>query len=491
MTIVRTAQGTLRGTSEGASCVFRGVPYAAPPVGALRFQPAQPPRPWAGERDATVHGGIAPQNPSDLRHFMGDFDNPQSEDCLTLTVWTPAADAARRPVLLWLHGGAFVSGAGSLDWYSGARLAAEGDVVVVHANYRLGALGWLCWSGVAPGNMALSDQAMALRWVQANIAAFGGNPDTITLGGQSAGANCTGRMMLDPDVRPSVRRVLLQSGGFGREPSTAADMEPTARVFIQALGIDPDAPDAGAKLRSAPVAGLLRAQEEADQFGFTLPVRQQAWRPLLGEHATAAQLRDATAVALGGKDVLIGVTRHEGHAFIGGPIPFALAETAAAAQFEHVAGAGNGFAAYQARMPGASPAQLVAELRSNQHFIQPALDLAAAASRQGANVHAYSFDWAPAGSPFGAGHCLDLAFAFGTWPDWAEAPMLKGAEATDMAALSTSLLGAIAAFVGTGRPDIGPGMAWPNYMPGEILLSIAEPLACVTRSAALGGQGSS
>ena len=477
--LVQTKAGLLRGAMEGKTAVFRNVPYAASPTGKLRFQAAQPALPWSGERDATSHGPIAPQNASDLRHFMGDFDNPQGEDCLTLTVWTPAADAARRPVLLWLHGGAFVSGAGSLGWYSGAALAAEGDVVVVHVNYRLGALGWFHWPGVAPGNMALSDQAMALRWVRDNIAAFGGDPACITLGGQSAGANATARLMLDPALRPLVRRVLLQSGGFGREPSTPADSEPTCRAFLLALGLDPDDADIGTRLQTEDLEAILRAQMEAEALGFTLPVRQQAWRPLLAERMTVRQLHDATASALAGKDVLIGVTGAEGHAFIGGPIPADPTPDAVAARFERMTGDPAALARYQATLPGATGAQLIAELYSDLHFMHPALDLAERSDEAGANVHVYLFDWAPPASPYGAGHCIDLAFVFGTWPGWAGSPMLQGGDSRVMDDLSSAMRQAVARFVVGGAPQIGQHVDWPAYIPGRMVMRVGRRIAAL------------
>jgi len=155
---VRTKAGELRGTYENGIAVFRGVPYAAAPIGELRFSPPQPTPPWQGVRDATQDGPVAPQGRSRLAHVMGDFERLQSEDCLTLNIWTPAADSAKRPVLVWIHGGAFASGSGSLSWYSGERFAANGDVVVVSINYRLGALGFLCLPGVSDGNLGLLDR---------------------------------------------------------------------------------------------------------------------------------------------------------------------------------------------------------------------------------------------------------------------------------------------------------------------------------------------
>ena len=485
--LVRTTSGLLRGAMEGGSAVFRDVPYAAPPLGRLRFQPAEPALPRSGERDASRHGPIAPQNPSDLRHFMGDFDNPQSEDCLTLTVWTPATDAGRRPVLLWLHGGAFVSGAGSLDWYSGATLAAEGDLVVVHANYRLGALGWFHWPDVAPGNMALSDQAMALAWVRDNIAAFGGDPACITLGGQSAGANATARLLLDPALQPLMRRVLLQSGGFGREPSIPTDSEPTCRVFLQALGIDPDGGDVAAGLQTVALPAILRAQAEAEAFGFTLPVRQQAWRPLLAGRMTVSQLQEATASALAGKDVLVGMTGAEGHAFIGGPIPADPTPEAVAARFDRMTGDLAALARYRSTLPGATGAQLIAELYSDLHFVHPALDLAACADEAGAKVHVYVFDWAPSASTYGAGHCIDLAFVFGTWPDWAHSPMLRGADTSVMNDLSATMRRAVTQFVASGVPQISQHVEWPPYQPGRIVMRVGRRVGALAEAGGLLG----
>src|ERR1044071_4778850 len=145
--VVRTKSGELRGARENGVTVFRAVPYAAPPVGELRFAPPQPLPAWRDLRDATKDGPIAPQSRSRLAHVMGDFERPQSEDCLTLNIWTPAADGKKRPVMVFIHGGAFMSGAGSLPWYSGERFAANGDLVAVSINYRLGALGFLCPPG--------------------------------------------------------------------------------------------------------------------------------------------------------------------------------------------------------------------------------------------------------------------------------------------------------------------------------------------------------
>src|SRR6478609_2261090 len=246
---VRTKAGELRGTYENGIAVFRGVPYAAAPIGELRFSPPQPTPPWQGVRDATQDGPIPPQGRSRLAHIMGDFERRQSEDCLTLNIWTPAAYSKKRPVLVWIHGGAFASGAGSLPWYSGERFAANGDVVVVSINYRLGVLGFLCLPGVSDGNLGLLDQVAALRFVRDNIAAFGGDPDNVTVVGQSAGASSIAFLMTMPQARGLFRRAIMQSTPFGRLTRVLDDSHRVGRRLLEVLELKPDEAD---KLKTEP-----------------------------------------------------------------------------------------------------------------------------------------------------------------------------------------------------------------------------------------------
>src|SRR5262245_16387696 len=261
--LVRTTAGDLRGAHENGIAVFRGVPYAAPPVDELRFAPPRPVQAWPGVRDARKDGPIAPQLRSRLAHVMGDFEPPQSEDCLTLNIWTPATDAKKRPVLVWIHGGAFASGAGSLPWYSGERFAANGDLVAVSINYRLGALGFLCLPGVSPGNLGLLDQVAALRFVRDNIAAFGGDPDNVTVVGQSAGAASIAILMTMPHARGLFRRAILQSTPFGRMSRTLDDSHRIGRRLLDVLGLKPEQT---AELKSLPFAKFVGAQGEVGRL---------------------------------------------------------------------------------------------------------------------------------------------------------------------------------------------------------------------------------
>jgi para-nitrobenzyl esterase len=203
--IAQTALGDLAGFWDDGVAEFRGVPYALPPVGERRFAPARPVPPWPGRRDATRHGPIAPQMSARVKAAMGDFTRPQDEDCLTLTIWTPATDSARRPVLVFLHGGAYATGAGSLDWYDGSRLARDGDMVVVGVNYRLGVLGFLCRPGIVESNLGIGDQHAALTWVRDHISSFGGDPACVTVAGQSAGGGSIAMLLLRPQSRRLIR----------------------------------------------------------------------------------------------------------------------------------------------------------------------------------------------------------------------------------------------------------------------------------------------
>jgi para-nitrobenzyl esterase len=206
LAITSTTSGTLRGRAEDGLCVFRGVPYAAPPVGAARWKAAQPHPGWDGVRDATEYGPSAPQPwlPGGLPPIGSHGQPPFDEDCLTLNVWTPAIDDYRRPVLVWIHGGGFLTGSGNLPFYAGDTFARDGDVVAISINYRLGPLGFL--SGVGDANVWLTDQAAALRWIAANAAAFGGDPTRITLAGQSGGAFSIAALAQHPGTRGLFQR---------------------------------------------------------------------------------------------------------------------------------------------------------------------------------------------------------------------------------------------------------------------------------------------
>lgn len=253
--VVRTSAGAVRGAVASDHRVFNGIPYAAAPVGPLRWKPPVPAADWAGVRDATKPGARCIQDTS----RDPDFGKPASEDCLTLNVWTPPADTAsddRRPVMVFIHGGAFVSGSG--DIYGARRLTTQGDIVVVTINYRLGALGFLAHPAFGPGgdvgNYGLADQQAALRWVRDNIANFGGDPDKVTVAGESAGGMSVCDHLVAPASAGLFRAVIIQSAPCQAQGDLATAQR-SSLEYATSLGCG-DPRTAGACLRALPPAKL-------------------------------------------------------------------------------------------------------------------------------------------------------------------------------------------------------------------------------------------
>jgi para-nitrobenzyl esterase len=214
--VVRTTGGLVRGEIEKDVLVFRGIRFAAPPVGPLRFRPPMPPSPW---NDVEPALDFAPACPQLVAIDLTENNNSvMAEDCLALNIWTPHVDAKKRPVMVWIHGGGFVGGSARNTWYDGAALSARGDVVVVTLQYRLGAWGFLELSEIGgydyaeSGNVGLLDQIAGLKWVKQNIQAFGGDPDKVTLFGQSAGAGSIGMLMTLPTAAGLFQKAILESG---------------------------------------------------------------------------------------------------------------------------------------------------------------------------------------------------------------------------------------------------------------------------------------
>lgn len=236
----RVEQGELVGRVNGATHMFLGVPFAASCAGSGRFRPPERPLGWVGEREAFSVGDQAMQRPGQLEKMLHAPDRAQSEDCLNLNIYAPR-EGGPHPVMVWIHGGAFVTGTGGIPWYDGSRLADRG-VVVVTINYRLGAFGWLALDRLlgddfaGSGNLGLLDQIAALRWVRDNIAAFGGNPDQVTVFGESAGAMSTSTLLGTPAAAGLFSRAIAQSGACHNVSSIDGAHEIADRV-VAALGL--------------------------------------------------------------------------------------------------------------------------------------------------------------------------------------------------------------------------------------------------------------
>ncbi len=272
MGLVHLDSGPITGARQANIWSYKGIPYAAPPVGNLRWKPPQPVAAWTSPRACTSYGPACPQ-PTGGELLPSLAVGATSEDCLYLNVWSPAHNPSQKlPVMVWIHGGSFVTGAGSLSVYDGANLAGKG-VVVVTINYRLGPLGFLALPALSKespqgvsGNYGLLDQIAALRWVQKNIAGFGGDPARVTVFGESAGAISVLDLMVSPLAKGLFQRAIAESGilldrGFGvKTAGTLAQAEADGQSFAKKLGVDPNG-DVAAAMRAKSPAELLAAAQ--------------------------------------------------------------------------------------------------------------------------------------------------------------------------------------------------------------------------------------
>jgi para-nitrobenzyl esterase len=280
--VVTTKSGKLEGEFKDGIYVFKGIPYAAPPVGELRWLAPQPPIPWSGVRPAKEYAAISPQNPLPIAApGMPDFASmPQSEDCLFLNIWTPGLDDARRPVILWIHGGVFLIGSGTEPFLEGGKLAKRGDIVLVSINYRMGAFGFINLKEItggkipATGNEGLLDQIAALDWIHDNIAAFGGNPDNVTAAGFSAGGMSIGDLLGMPLAHGKFHKTINRSGSTNTVTrlDTAAKSSEQFLKILNLKGKDIEA------LRRLTTRQILDAQQK---LGAILREAQGAMTPFM------------------------------------------------------------------------------------------------------------------------------------------------------------------------------------------------------------------
>ncbi|MFE9561656.1 carboxylesterase/lipase family protein [Streptomyces sp. NPDC006487] len=466
--VVHTRSGAIRGAAEDDLAVFKGVPYAAPPVGPLRWRPAQPHPGWSGTLDATEYGPGSPQAVREDDPILGGHGfAPFDEDCLTLNVWTPGIDDARRPVLVWIHGGAFISGSGAMPNYSGETFARSGDLVVVNLNYRLGPLGVLsiaAQDGAEVANVWLTDQLAALRWVRDNIAAFGGDPGNVTVAGQSAGALSATALAGHAGGGRLFRRAILQSVPLAMPLATPAEARARTAAYLEIVGAkDVD------ELRTVPWPRLVEATARllaatAEWGHWTAP-----FMPVL-DGVTAVRQPVENLLDGPGRDidVLIGWTAEES-AFV-----FALSEAYASTTKEQVLrrardsfgdGAAEAYAAYEAARPDGRPIDVLIDLTTDELFKKPTLAFADARAARGRPVWTYEFALpTPAHEGrLGAPHCLDLPFVFDNFDKWSHAPFLAGLDTRSRDDLAGTVHRAWISFIRTGDPNHPAMPRWDRY----------------------------
>ena len=479
----------MRGLVSRGALAFLGIPYARAASGRLRFRAPQLPEPWPGIRDCFEPGQGAPQRSALPQWMQGITGNPRAtgEDCLRVHVFTPAADAGKRPVLVWIHGGGFAFGAGSAPIYDGARLAREHDVVVVTLNYRLGALGFAQLDTVARGgpfdsNVGLRDQLAALAWVREHAAAFGGDASNLTVFGESAGAMSIAALLGSPLARGLFRRAICQSGAAHHVSSR----ERAARMAYALLrALDLTAAQAE-RLCDVPLASLVDAQLRA-AASMPAPWGLLPWQPALDDDTLPEPPLDAIAAGSArGVPLLLGTNRDEYNLFLLNGAVRAMDEARLRTVITRVIGAermADGHSLYRELLPRALPVECWSLFQTHRVFRAPAERLADLAVTHTPAVYSYLFTWSPPLAPrrVGACHALEIPLVFGSY----RRPLLRPLFAS-AGPLSRAMQASWIAFARGGAPaDAG----WRAHRPGAAphVLGARDPraLECFEQARAL------
>ncbi|WP_216892315.1 carboxylesterase/lipase family protein [Nocardia alni] len=473
---VTIPQGTFRGARVGDVLTFKGIPYADAPVGALRFAAPEPPPPHEGVRDATAYGptvSAPPQRSAVIDALLPDPVRP-GFDGLNLNIWTPDT-AGSRPVLVWIHGGGFVTGAGSTTAFDGAAFARDG-VVVVTINYRLAVEGFLLLPDRV-ANRGLLDQLAALTWIRDNIAAFGGDPGRVTVAGESAGAMSVLTLLAMPRSAGLIRRAISQSGD-GHHVHTAEVASIVTRELGVELGLEPTAES----LETVPVEALHQATNavisrlSAGKDPRFAPFTRLVLQPVIdGDTLPQHPVEAARAGAGSEVDLMLGWNAQEYGLFCA---PTGLVDTLTDEALHGTVArlgvdAGAVISAYREQLPDADPAELFVAIQSDWFCRVPSMRYAEARHAAGTPAHVYEFAWQPEtfGGRLGACHTLEIPFVFDTLADpWGEGLRGRGAPQS----LADTVHSTWVRFVTEGDPG------WPVYDDGRRVCRIDIDSVTVT-----------
>ncbi|MGR3321129.1 MAG: carboxylesterase/lipase family protein [Pseudooceanicola sp.] len=469
--VVETRSGRLEGVERNGVQVFRGVPYASPPVGPLRFRPPVPVAPWQGVRPAKSWPDSCPQEQREdfapLRWYRSTM--PQSEDCLHLNVFTPDTDAGKRPVMVWFHGGAFSTGAGTSPGFEGSALARRGDVVVVTVNHRLNVFGYFHPGPEAGGtfadsaNAGLLDLVAALEWVRDNIAGFGGDPECVTIFGESGGGGKVGRLLAMPDAQGLYHRAILQSSGLRSTlPGQGLD---AARHLLGQFGLEPGTAE---RIRDIPAERLLDARlKTVAEMGF------DAFEPLPdGRALPEAPFVDSAPEISADIPIMIGTCEDEAlYRLADVPGIYDLTREAAIDRLQKVSamdpeGASAIYDLYAAKLGDAPPIDIYVDILTDQRFRMNTIRAAGLRAEQGrAPAYLYRFNWK---SPVRDGrlksiHTIEVPFVFGTMETAVE---LLG-DGPELGPLSDLVMDAWVAFARNGDPNHSGLPDWAPYSTGD------------------------
>ncbi len=467
--VVATADGAVRGKTAGGGNEFLGIPYAAPPVGPLRWRPPQPAASWTGLRDATSFAPHCPQPASPFGIAS------MSEDCLYLNVFTPAGPrrGGGRPVLVWIHGGALVTG--ESNDYDPAKLVSHGTVVVT-INYRLGALGFLAHPALAgrpggpSGNYGLMDQQAALRWVQRNIRQFGGDPRNVTIAGESAGGLSVLSQLASPGARGLFARAIVESGAYNLTQTPLAAAETAGEAFAAQAGC---ASQTAACLRGLPVSTILANENPS---GYTPDLDGSVLRQSIGTALASGQFNRVP--------IINGSNRDEWRLFVaiaelaGAPVTPANYQAAIASTLGVSPAVAAVIAAQYPLSAFPSPAVAIGAVGTDAIFACPALKVDQSAS---AFVPTFGYEFndenaperflPPVSFPYGAAHASELQYLFGL----PTAP-IPGALTAPQQRLAASMRRYWTNFAARGFPSSAGQPRWPAFgRPGQQMLSLIPP----------------
>jgi para-nitrobenzyl esterase len=459
---VMTTFGPVAGSEVAGVTSFRGIPYGASTAGEGRFRPPAPPTPWTAMRDATAFGPACPQPSMALAGVAGREPEPQSEDCLVLNVFTPAADEAARPVMVWFHGGAWTMGSGAGPLYDGSRLAIRGDVVVVTVNHRLGYLGFLHLAELGgseyadSGNVGALDMRASLEWVRDNVAAFGGDPGNVTIFGESGGGWKICTLLGMPSASGLFHRAVVQSGPLLRavDPAAATAMAKEMMTKVGVASVE--------ELVGVPVDELVAAQVEilGGALGDGAPLG-----PVLDGRTVPGHFFDPESAA-SALDVplLIGSCRDEMTLFSMGIDPERFSDRALGRAARERFGDGweEVLAVYRSERPDASPFDLYIAMASDRFRVGSIRIAERRSVASSAPVYMYRFDYESTalGGRLGAAHGIDIGFVF----DNLAAEGLGIVENTPAAQeLADRASEAWLAFARSGDPNHSGVPTWPRY----------------------------
>jgi para-nitrobenzyl esterase len=490
--VVETTYGKVRGTSVGGARLFQGIRYGASTAGANRFMPPRPATPWAGVRDATHFGHSAPQlaGPINAINRWATLSEPMSEDCLFVNVFTPGLHgSARRPVMVWLHGGLWENGAGSSPGFDGTNLARNGDVVVVTINHRIDVFGYFHIDDkdqrfADAQNAGVLDMVAALRWVRDNAAAFGGDPQNVTIFGQSGGAAKVTALLAMPAAHGLFHKAIAESCSGGLRLDTVDGATEKAHTLVTRLGLSNPS---GSQLQAIPMNDLLAAfysmrppgpphpefgPEKYPQFAAFKPVRDPQFRPVLDGRSFHSHPFDPAAPSVSANvPLMMGNAATELTLFLADDAAnFSLDATEVQRRLKTFwqiddAATQQVIDTYHAVMPDATPSDLMIAITTDYVYRRNTMQVEDLKAEQHAPVYAYVFDWK---TPVMDGvlrspHTIEIPFVFGT-TDAAAGIVGTG---LDLAKMTRTVQSAWVHFARTGNPNNPALPSWPRYTTAE------------------------